>query len=213
MYEHIKNKRLLNHCLLKKQISELKKIYGHQNIILSPQKNILIVKGFLLPPGYILQKTDVIMLIPDCYGYGLPVLDMFIVGYKKMPHLYPLEDYLCRTPSSTLKKIMNFLYHNLRTTERINALLLKIISGGKLNRRLYWVCLHQQNLIPCTLLEQLSILYLALEKINKDECYRRQLAVMRTNYIQILEIKKKRVKKIKAEMLYRFPFPDIKDTY
>lgn len=199
---------LLNQRQFFKEINELKIIYGKRNIIVSPKRDIILIKNFKLPGGYLVNKTKVAICIPDCYGYGVPVLDIFIAGLKGFPHLFSVDNDIYFGKSIKIDNIKNFIKKQLTKKEKLKSFFIKLFSFGKLRFSLYWVCLHTVKMEPCTLLEQLSILYLALGKISRDEKYREQLNNMRTNYQRALSINRQRIKQIKAEMIYRFPFPE-----
>jgi len=198
---------LLNQRQFAKETNELKRLYGKRKIVVSPKKDIILIKNFKLPHGYLVNITKVAMCIPDCYGYGVPVLDLFIASLRRFPHLFIVDADMYFIDKSNKDKIKNFVKHHLSKKEKIKSFFIKLFSFGKLHFELYWVCLHTANMEPCTLLEQLSILYLALEKIIKDKKYLEQLNNMRANYQRALSINKQRIKQIKSEMIYRFPFP------
>lgn len=52
--------------------------YGEQAVTWAPDYSWVQVEGFRLPPGYNATVTNVLVMIPDSYGYGVPYRELYV---------------------------------------------------------------------------------------------------------------------------------------
>jgi hypothetical protein len=80
------------------EIELLCKVFGEEAVTWSPDYSWVMVQGVKLPPKYNKRATNVLILIPENYGYGEPLQDLFVDPDLKIivngkpediPHYFP----------------------------------------------------------------------------------------------------------------------------
>jgi hypothetical protein len=63
---------------IKAEIKLLELSYGAENVIWAADYSWTMVKNWKLPPKYNLERADILILVPQKYGYGESYRDFFI---------------------------------------------------------------------------------------------------------------------------------------
>ena len=80
------------------EIALLCQVLGEEAVTWSPDYSWVMIEGVKLPPNYNKKVTNVLILIPENYGYGEPLQDLFVDPNlkiivdgkeKDIPHYFP----------------------------------------------------------------------------------------------------------------------------
>lgn len=71
---------------IKAEIKLLEAEYGAERIVWATDYSWIEIKNWRLPPGYNATQINVLVLVPDNYGYGLPYRDFFVPDGLRLRH-------------------------------------------------------------------------------------------------------------------------------
>ncbi len=114
---------MIRHDLFNRFCAALKKEYGPDQVIAARDSSGVLVTSFLMPGEYEEQKTMIYLEIPEGFGYGVNVSNVFILLDKKKNrhHLIPLDNV-----ASIVKRKFNLV----------------IEKKSLKKRQWYWICFH-----------------------------------------------------------------------
>jgi hypothetical protein len=116
---------MIRYSYLINQLKVLREAYGAENVKVNKGNTLVLIRNFKLPPKYGMESTAVLAEIPEGYGYGIEILNTFILLDRKTArnHLFEIKDL-----SKTVSEQFPFMKQ----------------GKGKVDRKpgWFWICVH-----------------------------------------------------------------------
>lgn len=163
---------MIRHSYFTEQLHLLKNVYG-EGVRVAANSQAVMVQNFKPPPAYKETYAPVVMDIPDGYGFGINIFDVWISLSK-----------------SVQKEHLLFEYREDQLQLALDALKINPKSNLWKHKSWYWLCLHvagtkeyddytgKHTYSPDAirdlakmigLLEHIRLIYVALDSIAKGE--------------------------------------------
>ena len=83
------------------EITKLREIFGEARVVWAPDYSWVQLLEVPLPPGLTLAASDMLLVIPDRYGYGMPLRELYVDPglrvrregkWVEIPHYFDRQD-------------------------------------------------------------------------------------------------------------------------
>ncbi len=75
-----------NHTRINAELKLLCRIYGNRRVDWAPDYSWVLVKDVRLPKGLNRTASDMLIMIPDGYGYGVPLKELYVDPQLRIWH-------------------------------------------------------------------------------------------------------------------------------